>query len=144
MVMTLNNAPVTRYTCASCEHPLTGDLLVSEAFPAADNLSDRCIADPLVAQGTYAINHDRTLFILHPDDVPGTALHPDSKRRNGCCGLDGQDGPNLVCAGCGAEVATKESDCWTDNLVALMAAAVVGRVAGGDDRKPPAPPVVPA
>ena len=69
---------------------------------------------------------DASLFILHPDDVPGTALHPDSGRRGGCCGLHGQHGPNLVCADCGAEVATKESDCWTDNLVALIAAAVVG------------------
>ncbi|MBM7861299.1 hypothetical protein [Lentzea nigeriaca] len=118
---------MTLYVCASCDHPLTGDLLESEAFPAGDHLASHRIADPRVAQGTYAINYNATLFILHPDDVPGTALHPDRRRRNGCCGLDGQDGPNLVCAGCGAEVATKESDCWTDNLVALMAAAVVSR-----------------
>jgi DNA-directed RNA polymerase subunit RPC12/RpoP len=127
MVMIPHNVPVTLYVCASCEHPLTGDLLESEAFPAGDHLSGHRIADPRVAQGTYAINYNATLFILHPDDVPGTALHPDRRRRNGCCGLDGQHGPNLVCAGCGAEVATKESDCWTDNLVALIAAAVVGR-----------------
>ncbi|MCX2948142.1 hypothetical protein [Lentzea sp. NEAU-D7] len=118
---------MTLYVCANCEHPLTGDLLQSEAFLAVDDLSLPRIADPLVAQGTYVINHDATLFILHPDDVPGTALHPEARRRNGCCGLDGQDGPNVVCAGCGAEVATKESDCWTDNLVALIAAAVVSR-----------------
>ncbi|MCR3746698.1 hypothetical protein LX88_000636 [Lentzea californiensis] len=122
-----HNVPVTLYACANCEHPLTGDLLQSEAFLAGDDLSTPRIAEPQVAQGTYVINYDATLFILHPDDVPGTALHPDARRRNGCCGLDGQDGPNLVCAGCGAEVATKESDCWTDNLVALMAAAVVSR-----------------
>ncbi|MFE4424902.1 DUF4232 domain-containing protein [Streptomyces sp. NPDC056817] len=51
-----------------------------------------------MARGTYAISHDAGFFILHPDDVPGTAPHPDHGRRNGCCGLDGQDGPNLVCA----------------------------------------------
>ncbi|MFD8417726.1 hypothetical protein ACFV2Q_39415, partial [Streptomyces sp. NPDC059650] len=55
---------------------------------------------------------------------PGTALHSDARRLSGCCGLAGQDGPNLVCSGCGLEVATKESDCWTDNLVALATAAV--------------------
>jgi hypothetical protein len=49
-----------------------------------------------MAHGTYAINYDATLFILHPDDVPGTALYPDSARRAGCCGLHGQDGPNLI------------------------------------------------
>ncbi|NUP14846.1 MAG: hypothetical protein HOZ81_01825 [Streptomyces sp.] len=116
---------MTLFTCAVCEHPLTGDLQESQASPASDHLLDHRIADPRVAQGTYAINYDATLFILHPDDVPGTALHPHSRRRGGCCGLDGQDGPNLVCADCGAAVATKESDCWTDNLVALIAAAVV-------------------
>ncbi|MEU4416465.1 hypothetical protein AB0G00_12825 [Nocardia salmonicida] len=113
------------FACTECEHPLTGDLQESQCFETGDNLSDHRIADPLVAQGTYAINYDSTQFILHPDDAPGTVRHPDSKRRNGCCGLDGQDGPNLVCAGCGIDVATKESDCWTDNYVALIAAAVV-------------------
>lgn len=119
-----HNVLVTVFACSNCEQPLTGDLQESHAFPASDHLSGHRIADPRMAQGTYAISYDASLFILHPDDVPGTALHPDPPRRNGCCGLDGQGGPNLVCAGCGTEVATKESDCWTDNLVALIAAAV--------------------
>ncbi|MFB7878548.1 hypothetical protein ACFC06_25155 [Nocardia sp. NPDC056064] len=113
------------FACAACEQPLTGDLRESQMFPASDNLSDHRIAAPRVARGTYAINYDATRFILHPDDVPGTTRHADSKRCNGCCGLDGQDGPNLVCLGCGVDVATKESDCWTDNLVAVIAAAVL-------------------
>ncbi|MGW6704554.1 hypothetical protein ACWGDE_06645 [Streptomyces sp. NPDC054956] len=82
-----------------------------------------------MARGTYAISQDATLFILHPDDVHGTAPHPDDERHNGCCGLDGQDGPNLVCGACGADVATKQSDCWTQNLVALTADAVVSGAA---------------
>jgi len=77
-----------------------------------------------MAPGTYVVNFDGSLLILHPDDVPGTALHPEARRLGGCCGLAGQEGPNLVCSGCGVEVATKESDCWTDNLVALIVAAV--------------------
>ncbi|MFF2353558.1 hypothetical protein ACFVVL_27710 [Kitasatospora sp. NPDC058115] len=116
---------MTLFTCANCEHPLTGDLQEAQASPASDHLSDHRIADPRIAQGTYATSYDATLFILHPDDVPGTALHPNSSRRNGCCGLDGQDGPNLVCVSCDADIATKESDCWTDNLVALIATAVL-------------------
>lgn len=79
-----------------------------QASPAGDHLTGHRIADPRVAQGTYAINYDATLFILHPDDVPGTALHPDRGRQAGCCGLHCQDGPNLVCADCGAEAAAKE------------------------------------
>lgn len=116
---------MTFFACTECEHPLTGDLQETHGFPDSDNLSDHRIADPLVAQGTYALNYDATRFILHPDDAPGTSRHPDLSRRKGCCGLDGQDGPNLVCAGCGVDVATKESDCWTDNCIALIAAAVV-------------------
>ncbi len=60
-----------------------------------------------------------------PHDVPGTAPHPGHGRLDGCCGLDGQDGPHLICAGCGADVATKESDCRTQHLVASAAAAVL-------------------
>ncbi len=38
-----------------------------------------------------------------------------SSRLNGCCGLDGCNGPNRICA-CGAEVGTEMSDCWTSFL----------------------------
>ncbi|WP_131831078.1 MULTISPECIES: hypothetical protein [unclassified Frankia] len=71
------------------------------------------------------VNFDGSLLILNPNDLLGTACHADPRRRIGCCGPDGQNGPNLVCSGCGVEVATEERDCWTDNLVALIAAAVV-------------------
>ncbi|WP_045864566.1 hypothetical protein [Streptomyces sp. WMMB 714] len=54
----------------------------------------------------------------------GTGLSPLRGRRNGCCGLDGCDGPNLVCRRCGAEVATERSDCWTPQEVVLVPAAV--------------------
>jgi hypothetical protein len=38
-------------------------------------------------------------------------------RLNGCCGLDGQDGPNLVCEKCGDDVATEYSDCWMSHCI---------------------------
>ncbi len=57
-------------------------------------------------------------------DVRGTRLSPLRGRRNGCCGLDGCDGPNLVCRRCEAEVATERSDCWTRQEVVLVPAAV--------------------
>lgn len=37
---------------------------------------------------------------------------PQPGRCNGCCGLDGMDGPNRICR-CGAEIGTERSDCWT-------------------------------
>ncbi|MEV6976072.1 hypothetical protein [Kitasatospora sp. NPDC093806] len=120
-----HNVPMTLFTCMNCRHPLTGDLRRARPSRDTEARSGHRTPAPRMARGTYAISDDGGLFILHPDDVPGTAPHPDAGRRNGCCGLDGQDGPNLVCAACGAEVATKESDCWTRNLVALTATAVV-------------------
>ena len=61
------------------------------------------IALPRMAQGTYKLNFNSSLWIVHSDDVPGEALHPDSRRLNGCCGLSGQDGLKLVWANCGEE-----------------------------------------
>ena len=49
------------------------------------------------------------------DLLPGVELTADARRLNGCCGLDGCDGPNRVCD-CGAAVGTEMSDCWTSYL----------------------------
>ncbi len=65
-----------------------------------------------------------TGIVLARADVRGTELISLRGRRNGCCGLDGCDGPNLVCRGCSAEVATERSDCWTPQEVVLVPAAV--------------------
>src|SRR5262249_40013798 len=48
--------------------------------------------------------------------------HPDPRRRNGCCGMDGCDGMNLVCPE-GHEVATERSDCWMAHAAWLDPAA---------------------
>jgi hypothetical protein len=50
------------------------------------------------------------------DDLLETvAVTRDALRATGCCGLDGCDGPNRVCA-CGAYVGTEQSDCWTPRV----------------------------
>ena len=46
------------------------------------------------------------------DLTEGVGYWPLPGRRNGCCGLDGMDGPNRICR-CGAEIGTEQSDCWT-------------------------------
>jgi hypothetical protein len=56
-------------------------------------------------------------YIANIGDVFQTHLTDDAKRLNGCCGLDGCDGPNLKCDGCGAYVATKMTDCWPAHCV---------------------------
>ncbi|MEU8515950.1 hypothetical protein AB0C76_30875 [Kitasatospora sp. NPDC048722] len=123
------------FTCATCDDALSAGL--REARPAADGgqrATRHGIGRPRTAQGRYAAGRDGAVFVLHPDDVPGTRRHPGSGRRNGRCGLDGLDGPNLVRTGCGAEVATEEADRRTSNLVALIASAVRAalEVAGGE------------
>ncbi|MFY4722698.1 hypothetical protein [Streptomyces sp. LaBMicrA B280] len=112
------------FHCMNCQWPLTGEVESGEPTRDPERPPGHQIASPRMARGTFKVNFDGSLLILHPDDVPGTALHSDARRLTGCCGLAGQDGPNLVCSGCGLEVTTKKSDCWTDNLVALAATAV--------------------
>lgn len=65
---------------------------------------------PRVPAGTYAATESG--FVLHPGDVRGLTPIHGRGRRNGCCGMDGLDGPNLACGGCGADVATERNDCW--------------------------------
>jgi hypothetical protein len=49
--------------------------------------------------------------LVNLNDLVGTEHHQDRHRLNGCCGLDGCDGPNLVCPK-GHEIGTERSDCW--------------------------------
>ena len=50
-------------------------------------------------------------WVIHRDDLINCQLHHEKGRLQGCCGLDGCDGPNRLCEN-GHEVATERSDCW--------------------------------
>lgn len=53
-------------------------------------------------------------YWLNIEDIKAaTKLTRKANRLNGCCGLDGCGGPNVLCANCGAEAGTMQSDCWT-------------------------------
>ncbi|GAA1829380.1 hypothetical protein GCM10009682_55390 [Luedemannella flava] len=81
-------------------------------------------ADEARARGLYApvfsvSDGPSHAVVLAPGDVRGTVFIPE--RNDGfCCGLDGRDGPNLACVGCGRPVATRIDDCslwqavWVD------------------------------
>jgi hypothetical protein len=60
-----------------------------------------------------------TTLVVNLHDLVGTKRHPDFRRLNGCCGLDGLDGPNLVCPN-GHEVGTEQSDCWMSHAAVLL------------------------
>jgi hypothetical protein len=55
-------------------------------------------------------------YWLNPDDLTKVVrMTKDKGRLAGCCGLDGCDGPNQLC-GCGAEIGTLRTDCWTPRV----------------------------
>jgi len=67
--------------------------------------------------------------VVRPDSiVPGAVVVISEPV--GCCGLDGQDGPNQGCAACGQVLGTAWTDCWTPHEVRLLPNAVllVGQV----------------
>lgn len=83
-------------------------------------------------RGTYAPNFRLSEFsndipglIVHPTDLLGAERHPDIMRSIGCCqGPAGGNGLNLVCSNCGAEVATRQADCYTQDQVTFEPTAV--------------------
>src|SRR5262245_9740566 len=50
-------------------------------------------------------------WVANLGDLVNTQHHPELRRLQGCCGLDGYNGVNRVCLN-GHEVATETSDCW--------------------------------
>lgn len=55
-------------------------------------------------------------YLIRLDDLKDiVGLTSEAHRLNGCCGLDGCDGPNRVCE-CGNLVGTEKSDCWTPRV----------------------------
>ncbi|GJF23663.1 hypothetical protein SHO565_42270 [Streptomyces sp. HO565] len=104
----------------------TGYVVSGEPVEGPDRPPGHEVVAPRMAAGTFKTEVDGRLPICHPDDVPGAVLHPDPRRAVVA------DGPHLVCGGCGVEVATKESDCCTGNLVAVIVSAVTK---GAQDRR---------
>jgi len=50
-------------------------------------------------------------IVVNLEDLTGAGHAKDGRPYNGCCGIDGCDGLNLVCPG-GHNVGTERSDCW--------------------------------
>ncbi|MFD4668906.1 hypothetical protein ACFWNN_04175 [Lentzea sp. NPDC058450] len=121
---------MTAFACKACGTVVTADL-TEVAFPA-DAPGDEPPV-PRLDRGTFALDPDpfgppsepspdnpqihvwagpRETVLIHPEDARNLRRHRDRSRLNGCCDLDGLDGPNLVCGNCGAELATERSDCW--------------------------------
>ena len=119
-----------KFHCTGCGTALTGELeILSLKDPGVTKprLADLTpVCEPGAGYKSYepllrsfdsqrpAKLEFRPQFWLNPKDVEGTTERTaKAGRLNGCCGLDGCDGPNLVCKKCGAEIGTLQSDCWT-------------------------------
>jgi hypothetical protein len=104
--------------CKQCGARLSEELRV-----AANNQSNTEDGKAYVARGVTIQNDDSFFhqnaggYIANVEDVLRTRLTEDARRLAGCCGLDGMDGPNLLCDQCGTEVAIKKTDCWMPHCV---------------------------
>jgi hypothetical protein len=100
-----------RVECRSCGRALSRGLTQEVVEPIDEN------GQPFVPSGSWHISDGSVYtgtdgkFVININDALNLRDHPDSSRFNGCCGLDGCDGPNFLCE-CGVEVATERSDCW--------------------------------
>ncbi len=74
-------------------------------------------------RGSLVSAGPRGTYVLHPLDVVDLALHPDSSRISGCCGLNPFYGVNRVCS-CGSEVAITAADCSSGYETRLVPDAV--------------------
>ena len=113
----------TIFQCPICRTAITQPLAPLNADQSL------CVEDgkPLLPQGFFTIckeywNADGQ-FIVSLADLVGAGHHLDRARLNGCCGLDGLDGPNLICAN-GHEIGTEKSDCWMPHAAVLIETVV--------------------
>ncbi|MBX9797745.1 hypothetical protein [Sphingomonas sp.] len=118
--------------CTACGAALSGPISIGPAIADANELewSDGKPISPVgVAiesmdpmQKSFDPEHPAKLefspqFWMNPRDTEDAVeLVDDHCRLNGCCGLDGCDGPNMRCRRCKAEVGTRQSDCWTADV----------------------------
>lgn len=125
-------------TCRSCRRPLTRPVRRAPELPTPVPASPEDTGHlPTVAVGAWAVDPGpvgwdgdvptSTLgcLVTNPSDALPLVASPDPVRNSGCCGHDGLDGPNLLCPGCGREVATLRDDCWSRVEVRFEPGAVV-------------------
>ena len=99
--------------CRQCSNRLSNELKLVSLSKRNENMGEDFLLRGTLMQddGTVIPEHAGG-YIANIEDVIQAHLTDDPRRLNGCCGLDGCDGPNLQCDGCGMYVATKMTDCW--------------------------------
>lgn len=135
------------FRCRLCDAPVSSDVVkVADPGPATGSAGTPAVDLPptMTTEGTWALTHRRAfapgwiagrsvypssvahpapaVLLDHDDLAPGVAT--DAQAAVGCCGIDGHEGPNLTCPGCGTLVGTLFDDCWTPIEARLDPAAV--------------------
>jgi hypothetical protein len=106
--------------CKSCNLPLTQELTMLQKgtlLNPVDGVSLIPCGFYMISDGEIYTNTEGAI-LLNADDLVNVVDHADGSRLNGCCGLDGTDGPNKTCIH-GHEVAIEMSDCWIPWVVIM-------------------------
>lgn len=114
--------------CTACSRELCNGLRwVTEQDAICHDDGREMLPLGTIGRGSYGLIADLEWHAMNPSDliVQRASLRDvmESGTRNGCCGPDGCDGPNLSCV-CGAVIATEVGDCWLPHFVALLDTAV--------------------
>jgi hypothetical protein len=113
------------FCCSQCGIVLT---LPLASLPDKASLCEQDGED-YIPRGFFAVSDGsffrgtQRRFIVNLKDCVNTKRHPDLRRLNGCCGMDGLDGMNTVCDN-GHEVGTEHSDCWLPHAIDFNPTAV--------------------
>ena len=114
-----------QFYCAKCHLPITNEIQKVNGLYVL-NEEDKEDYLPrgyfIVSNGEYFTGSEGKLLI-NKADLINCKEHSDSRRLNGCCGLDGMDGINKICVN-GHEIGTEKSDCWHSHAVIIESEAV--------------------
>lgn len=109
-----------RVKCKHCNIELTEDLVEVQGTGQLKEID----GEDFIPRGLFVISNGdyytgtENQIIVNVKDLKNSKNHTNASRLNGCCGLDGTDGPNKLCLN-GHEIGTEKSDCWTAHSVIL-------------------------
>lgn len=118
------------FHCRKCSTALTGEITVRSTKDPAVTRPPLRAGEPICETGTAFKSHKPLQWSHDPANPAPLEFAPqfwanpmdfeaatkptrDPARLSGCCGLDGCDGPNMLCRICKTAVGTIQNDCWT-------------------------------
>ena len=110
-----------KFVCYQCSSILTRELIHKQVEVCEEDGAD------LIPKGITLQDKDwsNERWIINSEDNLAMDRIDIPSRLNGCCDLDGCDGPNLVCRSCKAEVATARYDCWMPRHIIMSKEVVI-------------------